>query len=359
MKLEYHNQSCLCFAPGNKNQKTKAKSFVSQFALHTVISFLPVGFKFYQQTRFTALRGLARRSNKSKWGVIRHLNLLLLEGQYNWCRHYFETHESVGVVWNGLKSERLVFALACKHAGRPIVYLEESPIPHTLTVDTIGVNYKNSLPRYIDFYLKWQQENQNPSKKWQDFAPRFVTRKPKSPNHDHASQYTNIDHDSKYLFCPLQVPKDSQILYFSDYVKTIDQYIEILHSTSKYLPNGWHLRIKEHPSSDIKFTQKLIGLQNERFKLDNFSDTFEQVKQSKGIVTINSSLGLQAMFFRKPVIVLGKAFYNFPPITYHAQTTLQLGQLMANPNHLEWREQETTAFLNYLINCYYIFEPST
>ena len=49
-----------------------------------------------------------------------------------------------------------------------------------------------------------------------------------------------------------------------------------------------------------------------RIWLDNDTDTFEQVAASRGVVTVNSSVGIQAFYFDKPVVVCGQTFWSIP-----------------------------------------------
>ncbi|MFD1808108.1 hypothetical protein ACFSHQ_08015 [Gemmobacter lanyuensis] len=63
--------------------------------------------------------------------------------------------------------------------------------------------------------------------------------------------------------------------------------------------------------------------------LDNATDSFAQIAASRGVVTLNSSMGLQAFFHDKPVITLGQAFFNIAGLVDHAADQTALNHLFA------------------------------
>ena len=40
------------------------------------------------------------------------------------------------------------------------------------------------------------------------------------------------------------------------------------------------------------------------------------ISRSIGVITINSSVGLQSLYHQKPTKVMGRSFYNIPKITF-------------------------------------------
>lgn len=136
----------------------------------------------------------------------------------------------------------------------------------------------------------------------------------------------------------------------------MERAIEELHAASRDLPEGWHLRVKEHPTSRESFADMLHQMADEKFCVDNTADTFEQVSHSKGVITVNSSVGLQAFLFDKPVIVLGEAFYGIPELTYQASNLVMLKQLLADPSALQVRQADRDAYMTYLDEEYYPLE---
>jgi capsular polysaccharide export protein len=355
--LDKNNRKLLCLTQGSHNQKATIHKFAGLFSQANFIKFPRLNFRDYPESDLRAKEALSNRANPPKLRFLLYLNYLLLKFQYNWTRNFFEKNNAEGVVWNGLKGERYIFAMGCKDAGKSTYFLEGSPIPGKITVDRQGINYLNSLPRNIKFYLDWALKNQNFLDSWLSIKPLFVARPAK--NNKGVSQDLNTAHLNSvgnFIFCPLQVPDDTQIRFFSGYAKSLENFILTIKAASDYLPTGWHVRIKEHPSSKVSYYKILRDMQSNKFVIDNSTDTFELIKRSEAVATINSSVGLQSLFFEKPVMVFGNAFYNIPDLVYSITNDDDLKALMSNPSNMQWNKNNVSAFLSFLLKEYYIFD---
>jgi len=105
-----------------------------------------------------------------------------------------------------------------------------------------------------------------------------------------------------YIFFPLQVSYDSQILRFSSY--NIFQAIDKAYEIAKM--KGLKLVIKPHPAElnleVLEYAKsKDVYLVNE--------NTYQLLKNSKEVITINSTVGLES-FYYKPLTVLGETWYK-------------------------------------------------
>ena len=99
---------------------------------------------------------------------------------------------------------------------------------------------------------------------------------------------------------------------FGGEFRSVDVFVSSLASAASSLPDGWHLRLKEHPSTQVSVVEAVRAAGTSRIWLDNDTDTFEQVAASRGVVTVNSSVGIQAFYFDKPVVVCGQTFWSIP-----------------------------------------------
>ena len=90
--------------------------------------------------------------------------------------------------------------------------------------------------------------------------------------------------------------------------------------------------------------------------LDNETDSFEQLRASRAVVTVNSSMGLQAMFFNKPVVTTGRAFYAIPGLTTHASSAKRLSDLFEQAEALSFDPDFRQRFLTWLATEYYVKE---
>ncbi|ARE41466.1 Protein fixF [Rhodovulum sp. P5] len=160
----------------------------------------------------------------------------------------------------------------------------------------------------------------------------------------------------RFLFCPLQVPNDSQITLFSGWTGSVEGMIAALARTARALPEGWHIRLKEHPSARVSLAGALdraVADSGGRLVVDNATDSFAQISASDGVITINSSMGLQAFFFDKPVIVLGQAFFAIPGLVTCAGSEAALAEALAAPDRLDYDPALRAAFMSYLDRVYY------
>ncbi|MCA0174903.1 MAG: capsular biosynthesis protein [Proteobacteria bacterium] len=321
---------------------------------------LPWSWRGYPETAGVAQRAwatfqqTARRSSWRRW-LPRPWAQTLIGWQYNGMRRRFEREPgSLGVCWNGFDRNRLVFRLAARDAGHGCLCAELAPLPGVVTLDAQGVNDANSVPRDPAFYPAWAAAHPAPFD-WRAIGANLTARKPRSASAAAAAGPSEDELAAQpYLFLPLQVPGDSQVRYFGDWIASIEQLIEAVEQAARHLPVGWHLRIKEHPSSRIRLGH-LVGQQpDSRCRLDNASDTFTLVRHSRGVVTINSSVGLQSFFFDQPVIVLGRAFYGFEPLVQRARSVAELGALFGAAASLTVDARLREQFMRYLQQDYFL-----
>ncbi len=332
---------------------------VGRFVGHArKLTILPLSFNGFIETRDVAARAL--ETNLAKTSLGRRQSLFpvsiqrsLLALQYNGVRRLMsKSPDAVALVWNGLSGRRLVFAEAARHAGLKRLFAELAPLPGYLTVDPLGINYENSLPRQSRHYHDWAAANPGEGD-WRLLAAKLVSRKPRRGK-EMVKTATATSPSGNFLFLPLQVPSDTQVTRYGGWIKSMESLIDAAHEASRHLPEGWRLVVKEHPTSRIRFAERILSLSDERFGLDNETDTFELVARSCGVVTLNSSVGLQAFLFDKPVIVIGKAFFGWEPLTHVAPGQDRLNALFAQADGLEIDPGLRGAFMRYLSEYYYI-----
>jgi capsular polysaccharide export protein len=120
--------------------------------------------------------------------------------------------------------------------------------------------------------------------------------------------YDNIDLvNTKYLFFPMQVNKDAQLILNSK-VGNIDA-LKIANKTAK--EKGLKLIVKPHPGEvEFGFIKKVNTLKEKLGFAFVKNNTIELIKNAEKVVTINSTVGLQAKIAGKKVTCLGNAFYQ-------------------------------------------------
>lgn len=127
---------------------------------------------------------------------------------------------------------------------------------------------------------------------------------------------------SRYFLVPLQVHADYQILEHSDFV-AVDEMIEmVVRSFAAHAPADTLLVLKHHPMDrgNRDYGPALRGLARElgiEQRLLSVHDLHlpTLLKHARGVVTVNSTVGLSAIHHGVPVKVLGDAIYDLAGLT--------------------------------------------
>jgi capsular polysaccharide export protein len=127
----------------------------------------------------------------------------------------------------------------------------------------------------------------------------------------------------QYFLVPLQVHNDSQICNHSKF-DSIEQFIqEVVCSFADHAPKNTHLVIKHHPMdrgyrnyySLIKQLEQTHNLEGRLHYIhDQHLPTL--LKHAKGVVLINSTVGLSALYHGLPLKVCGRANYDISGLTF-------------------------------------------
>jgi len=121
--------------------------------------------------------------------------------------------------------------------------------------------------------------------------------------------YSKPDYSRKYVYFPLHVPIDFQLTFREP--KYLNQ-LYLAEYFSNVLPAGVDLYIKEHPASigayDYWALRKLLRSRNVRL-IHPSVNSYDLIKHSVCIATINSKVGAEALLQGKRVYVLGRPYY--------------------------------------------------
>jgi len=214
-------------------------------------------------------------------------------------------------LWNGHRLPEFAIKQLAREFNIPVVHFENGLLPNTTTFDLNGVNDRNSLPRCASFYRAYK-----PAHASTPIAEReLVTRKFHRAKRAHAGQgefFAPLP--GKYIFVPFQVKFDSQILLNSPRIKTMyELYNWIEYVAENSCDNSIIFVIKEHPSDPHKYTD--LYKNHPRIRFSN-RDTQELITKSQAVVTVNSSVGLEALLLHRPVVVLGNACFAIEDLSY-------------------------------------------
>ena len=297
----------------------------------------PISLCRYKEARAVAETALANAPSQPSGWLMRELKLWHLRTQFAGARRLFlRRNSAVAVAWGGTDGGRMSFMEGARAAGARRLYLEHAPVPGRITVDPRGVHALSSLPRTIDPYLAWADKFGPDRTAWR--AARNGIRQ-RAKSRARVSDEGLPPLDAPYLFVPLQVPSNA--------------FVSTLVSAADSLPDGWHLRLKDHPSARISAAEAIRAADGSRICLDNHNDTFTQVAASRGVVTVNSSVGIQAFYFDKPVVVCGQAFWAIPGIATLAPDLDNLKNVFSEAEALDFNARARDTFMTYLSSVYY------
>jgi capsular polysaccharide export protein len=317
---------------------------------------IPWSLRGFPETPDRVAFCLARAKHQPQ-GPVRSLKALLIRLQYNGARRWFARHPgTLAVAWNGLGGSRLAFLLAARDAGAPTLSAELAPFPGRITLDPAGVNAESSVPREAAVFAAWAgAEPARTGEGWRALGANLTARPSRRAD---VGQGAAALPDTPFLFCPLQVPDDSQVTLFAGWCGGMVGFLEALARAARHLPQGWHLRVKEHPSARVALDLTALTATG-RVVVDNATDSFAQLAASRGVVTLNSSMGLQAFFFDRPVVTLGRAFFARPGLVHPADSQAALDAAFAAPDALGFDPADRARFMNWLDQVYYPrFDPA-
>jgi capsular polysaccharide export protein len=230
-------------------------------------------------------------------------------------------------VWNGSLSTEREILKYCREHGIPYYCGELGWFPQsgTFYFDRKGVNCESTL---ID---------------WKYFEP--ITLKQQafldlglSYYHDFSDKKGRTK-ETDFVFVPLQDESDSQIIVHSPRFKTMQALVDYV---EKFIPG--RIIVKKHPR--CKEVEVKISPKNMLVETGTIHDFLPNAKY---VVTINSTVGVEALAYHKPVITLGNTFYESRGLTYKVTNDEEMVKAV------EWAEKGQVAaeviesFLHYLI----------
>lgn len=118
----------------------------------------------------------------------------------------------------------------------------------------------------------------------------------------------------KYFFFPMQYEPEASTLVLATYYSN---QLATIKNVAVALPFPYKLYLKEHPGSigvrTNKFYSEIKKIPN-AVLLSSENSTPEIVANSAGVITMTSTVGMEAALASKPIYVLGNVFYSYHPL---------------------------------------------
>lgn len=288
------------------------------------------------------------------------------EALADWLRELMKRQRIDAVVLFGqMRPIHCVARAVAQELGVGVFVFEEGYLrPNYVTVERRGVNALSRLPRSASFYAEQQlprppapQPTTQNIRRTALIAAAYgiaaIALRPWYPHQTHhrslnpvteplrwARSYlrylhyqvrehglharlTSPDLSKRWFLVPLQVQSDSQVTHHSPYA-SIEAFIrDVMASFAAHAPGEVGLVIKHHPMdraySDYR---RLIQQEAQRLGIghrvvylhDQHLPTL--LDHTRGVITINSTVGLQALHHGAPVITLGESVYSMPGLVY-------------------------------------------
>jgi len=261
------------------------------------------------------------------------------------------------IVWNGSRLISAAALEAAKELGIKVLFMENGYFPNTIVVDPKGVNAESSLfGKSAENYLQVEIDY----KKYKDFLKNGINKRAlKKTTDDYEEE--KINKENEYVFLPFQVHDDTQIIVNSPYIKKMEKLLELVcENVEKYNyehnSNYW-IAVKEHPSDygRIDYSELFESYRNKNVIFYKKANTDELIKNSKLVVTVNSSVGLESLFRDKPVITLGNAFYNIDGIVRNVKSEQEFYEKLCESLEEEV-DKELNEKLLYYLRFHYLVE---
>lgn len=149
--------------------------------------------------------------------------------------------------------------------------------------------------------------------------------------------------DGQFFAVALQVYNDSQVHHHSHYHDIREFITEVLGSFAQHADKNHHLVFKHHPMDrgQRDYRRLLTSLSAQHgvagrvhYVHDVHLPTL--LRHSRGVVTINSTVGLSALYHDKPLRVMGRALYDLPGLTFQGELA-QFWSAQSRVDKVLWR----------------------
>jgi hypothetical protein len=230
---------------------------------------------------------------------------------YRRIERYVTQQEAAGsiVTWNGMLGAGAMAAQAAQGSGRGCYFLELSPFRGRLFYDPEGVNFRASLMAWR--FEKTEADPQRGEAILTAFRCAYRGRTSARAGATILSELREADLPTPFLFAPLQVPYDTQILLGGGAFASDLDYLDWLRRFAQVLPAPYQLVIKPHPQhSYAPGVLEHFFQAAPQARVLRGVETRALIEQAEAIVTLNSTVGFDALCFEKPVLLLGQALYG-------------------------------------------------
>ena len=286
----------------------------------------------------------------------------------DWLTQKFEAHGFTDVVVFGDRRPLHISAISCaKSLGATVHVFEEGYFrPDWVTLERGGVNRFSALPRDPYWYVK--HASHVPDQAHQrvhtplsvraahdisyhlanvgNFVgyPGYRTHRPYNAAVEYAGLARRfallgfyerkdkvicerlVNEGKSFFLLPLQLGSDAQIRDFSSFSGMLEVIDKVVKSFACAAPDEAHLLIKNHPldTGFVDYAKAIKKLANAcgvdgRVHFIETGDANPLLKQAKGVVLVNSTVGTAALEAGRPIKTLADPIYNLAGLTFQGE----------------------------------------
>lgn len=285
------------------------------------------------------------------------------------------------LVWNG---SNLVVSMAvylARRRGITVLFAEHGYLPGTTQIDCAGVNFEASISPLvhsgqaqrkadaeIDQALDHEIESYRSGRPmrvlspvvpahfrrdWRSHLARVVHAKASAAFFRfRASVGKRVEQlPERFVFLPFQVKKDSQLILHSPLMgNDMEGMVAAVHDSLARISPDTKIVVKFHPK-EHPFTQmgydRLVRKYPDVLFIHNHS-VARLIEAAQAVVTVNSTVGFEAIVLGKPVVTLGLNFYTRQGLVETVSELAQLDDALSRALTLPPDAVERRAFLRYI-----------
>lgn len=187
---------------------------------------------------------------------------------------------------------------------------------HDIRYRSANVLYARSFPHYSS------HRPRNGLIEYAGLAARALRQREYAVEAERVTRELLCEREPYFLF-PLQLNSDAQIAVHSPYDGIRSAIDQVIRSFASCSPRGARLVIKNHPLDTglINYRghaaqlAKSLGVRDRLYFIDG-GHLPTLLEHARGVVVVNSTVGLSALHHGRPLIALGTAIYRMPGLTW-------------------------------------------
>jgi hypothetical protein len=224
------------------------------------------------------------------------------------------------VLWNGLTLPTRAYAEVAKSYGVRVFFSERGYFPNTVIVDPQGVNYGSWFAKQCSADAQVQPLSTGEKMKLAKFMAQYhgkgttVVPGESMLSREEVHERSKVPYVRTLILYVAQIDSDTNIIYYSPfYRKNVSVLNELADIVSRV--DNCHLMVKLHPEDEDN-SELFKSVLKDRGTVVKGINIHSLLAISDIVVVRNSTIGLEALTYNKPLITLGNSIYSHQGMTF-------------------------------------------